>query len=736
MLEALKKYFGYSEFRPLQEETIKTVVAGRDAFLLMPTGGGKSLCYQLPAVLLDGLTVVVSPLIALMKDQVDQLNALGIPATFLNSSLEASETEDRVRKLKRGEYKLLYVAPERLVMTGFLGFLDRLNVRLFAIDEAHCISEWGHDFRAEYRQLSIIKKRWPKVPLIAMTATATKRVEKDILTELGLRDPHRAQASFNRPNLAYTVRPKVKHFKELLDFLKQHKGDSGIIYCFSRNGAEELATALKTEGFRALPYHAGLDQQTRIRNQEKFSRDKVEIICATIAFGMGINKSNVRFVVHYDLPKSLAGYYQETGRAGRDGLPADCLLFFGLGDQTKQIIFIEEKPTEAERVHAREELDRMVAYAQSRICRRVALLGYFHEVFEGVPCGACDNCLVSGSQDMFDATREAQMFLSCMMRVQQSFGAGHIIEILRGSESEKIFNWRHNKLSTYGIGKSHSADEWKWIAAELQRLEYIRPDHNHHSVLRLMPKGADVLKGKTKVSIYYSPKRPKAQREKEGALAAPNESLFQELRELRKRIAEHQSVPPYVVFSDLSLKQMSSIIPLDVPALLKISGVGETKAERYGTEFLTVIRQYANENPNLEPIEPPKMPMIAEMDGATETARVTAKMMRDGLTPKQVAKERDLTLSTVEAHLALAVADGFADLMPRLVSEPRRALLQAAFESIGWEVLKPVMEHLVEKYPENKFEYAELRYVRSYHIAEQKQNGEVDLSAKSSHVTS
>ena len=376
---ALHKYFGYSEFRPLQEEIITTLLQSKDAFVLMPTGGGKSLCYQLPAAVQDGITLVISPLIALMKDQVDQLNAAGISATYLNSSLDPREAEQRISALIQGKYKLLYVAPERLVTSNFLSLLSQLPINLFAVDEAHCISEWGHDFRAEYRQLSILKKKWPTIPVIAMTATATERVQDDILRQLELQAAKVFRASFNRPNLFYSVRPKSNQFSELVHFIKRHKDQAGIVYCLSRDATERLSTALSQEGFRALPYHAGLDQHTRAKNQDKFSRDQVDIICATIAFGMGINKSNVRYVVHYDLPKNVAGYYQETGRAGRDGLPSECMLFFSLSDRAKLLRFIYDMSDEREQVHAKHELDRMVSFAQTEGCRRENLLNYFGE---------------------------------------------------------------------------------------------------------------------------------------------------------------------------------------------------------------------------------------------------------------------------------------------------------------------------------------------------------------------
>jgi ATP-dependent DNA helicase RecQ len=743
MLDTLKKYFGYTSFRPYQEETISALLSGRDAFLLMPTGGGKSLCYQLPALLSEGIGVVVSSLIALMKDQVDQLNALGIPATFINSSLDPSEVEERIRALESKTYKLLYVAPERLNTGGFLKLLGRLKIGFFAIDEAHCISEWGHDFRRDYRDLSLLKKRWPGVPIIAMTATATPRVEEDIIKELGLRNPHRAEASFNRPNLFYSVLPKQAQFSQLVRFLDTRKGQAGIIYCFSKDGTERLATALQQQGFRAVPYHAGLDTTLRTKNQEKFSRDEADIVCATIAFGMGINKSNVRFVVHYDLPKHLAGYYQETGRAGRDGLPADCLLFFGLGDQSKQLYFIDQKESADERAIAVDELNKMVTFAQTRGCRRAQLLAYFKEEFTAIPCGGCDNCnppkkVVPDKTvrephvnpvaapmeitDSYDATRQAQMFLSCMVRVKQNFGSGHIIDILRGSENEKVMQFRHHTLPTYGIGKDYTTKEWRWLCSEFMRLGYIRQDADHYGVLRIEPSGWAVLRNSKSVMLQSPPESSSGSPSRSTqfgststeALPANNESLFQQLRVLRKRIADHENLAPFVIFHDTTLREMAALLPLDEPALLRISGVGESKAKNYGKEFLSAIREAVESNPALGHTEIDRGPGQPEKE-PNQTAYQSGAMLSKGLTLEQVAKERGLTMKTIEEHAAQLIANGNADLFHQLVTKSRHEILHAAFEKIGWHVLKPVLEYLQATQPADfPLDYGDLRLVRAY----------------------
>src|SRR6186713_487634 len=466
LLRTLKQHFGYDSFRPLQAEIIQDALAGRDVFALLPTGGGKSLCFQLPALLRDGLTIVVSPLIALMKDQVDALQAAGVAATFLNSSLAAGESKPRLRGLHNGEYRLLYVAPERLVMSGFLEDLKKWNVSAIAIDEAHCVSEWGHDFRPEYRQISRLRKLLPDVPVMALTATATERVRADIVQHLQLRDPAVFVASFNRPNLTYRVLAKDQPIKQIIDFVRKREDESGIIYCASRATTERTAEALAGRGFSARAYHAGLDAAERSRNQEQFLRDDTHIICATIAFGMGINKPNVRWVIHHDLPKNIEGYYQETGRAGRDGLPGDCLLLFSAGDIAKQTHFLDEITDAQEQSVARAQLRQIVHYAESAGCRRTELLEYFGEKFPLDNCGACDNCLEP--RETYDGTVLAQKFLSCLYRIAQnsSFNVGqnHIIDILVGADTDKMQRWGHDRLTTYGIGKDVPRAQWSAVA--------------------------------------------------------------------------------------------------------------------------------------------------------------------------------------------------------------------------------------------------------------------------------
>ncbi|TVR56156.1 MAG: RecQ family ATP-dependent DNA helicase, partial [Puniceicoccaceae bacterium] len=465
LLQALRRTFGFDGFRPLQLEIMREVLAGRDAFALLPTGGGKSLCYQLPALLRDGLTLVVSPLIALMKDQVDALQAAGVAATFLNSTLGEKEARKRLAGLHRGEYRLLYAAPERLLLENWADNLGKWDIRLIAIDEAHCISEWGHDFRPEYRRLSRLRRLLPEAPVLALTATATERVRADIIGGLRLRDARFFVASFNRPNLTYRVVPKDRPLEQVVAFLRKRSRESGIIYFASRRAAESCAERLSTRGFAAAPYHAGLTPKVREQNQERFLRDEIRIICATIAFGMGVNKPNVRFVIHYDLPKNIEGYYQETGRAGRDGLPSECLLLFSPADAVKQRQFIEEISSAREQEVARAQLRQMIAYAESGECRRTSLLAYFGELREEPRCDACDNCLEP--RDTYDGTIETLKFLSCVYRVGQSrvarTGLNHIVDILLGSQAEKIRSWGHDALSTHGIGADLPRGHWQAV---------------------------------------------------------------------------------------------------------------------------------------------------------------------------------------------------------------------------------------------------------------------------------
>ena len=709
LLPLLKQYFGFTSFRPLQEEIIRDSLAGRDTFALLPTGGGKSLCFQLPALTHAGLTVVVSPLIALMKDQVDALQASGIAATFLNSSLAAGQGRERLRGLHNGEYRLLYVAPERLMLSGFLDDLKRWNVRLIAIDEAHCISEWGHDFRPEYRQISQLREHFPNVPFMALTATATGRVREDIITHLKLHEPKCYVASFNRPNLTYRVLAKNKPYDQLLDFLRARPKESGIVYCMSRKSTESVAANLSEDGVKAKPYHAGLTPKERSSHQELFLRDDVRVVCATIAFGMGINKPNVRFVVHYDLPKNIEGYYQETGRAGRDGLPGECVLLFSAGDMAKQIFFINQMPSRQEQQIASEQLQQMVHYAECASCRRVELLAYFGEEFSAAGCGACDNCLAP--RETFDGTMDAQKFLSCVYRVRQKsgfdFGINQLAEVLTGANTESVRKWQHETVSTYGIGREHSPVKWKVIGRELIRLGLIKEHAEKFNALELTDEGLAVLKHRKPVTLTKPMTAPEPIRHRIGEIAC-DEDLFERLSELRKRLADERSLPPDIIFSDVALRQMARNYPESESDFARISGVGEKKLREFGEVFLNEIALHLATNPRQIFAEESFVVPVAQRSSLGDTARETLRRFRAGASPAEIAASRQLVVGTIYGHLATALEAGEAIDLAQLINAEAQAEIAAAFQRTGWGNIVGARELLGEKY-----DYGLLRIFRA-----------------------
>jgi ATP-dependent DNA helicase RecQ len=589
--QILQQTFGYQKFREYQEQIIDQVVAGNDAFVLMPTGGGKSLCYQIPALLRSGTGIVVSPLISLMKDQVDALVANGVRAACYNSSLKAAEARQVLAQLHAGELDLLYVAPERLLNSGFKKRLQELDIALFAIDEAHCVSQWGHDFRPEYIQLGSLRQQFPKIPMLALTATAEKQTRLDILQRLNLNKPLQVRASFDRPNIRYTLIDKKKPAEQLRQFLSGRQDESGIVYALSRKRVENIAAKLKDEGYKAAAYHAGLNAETRRTVQEQFLRDDIQIVVATVAFGMGIDKPNVRFVVHYDLPKNIESYYQETGRAGRDGLPAEALLLFGYGDIALSRGLIERGGNPEQNRIEIQKLNAMAAFAESGTCRRRALLGYFSEQLEE-DCGNCDICL--DPPEAFDATEDARKALSCVFRVGQRFGIGYVIDVLRGAKTDRIFSLQHEKLSTWGIGKDQNQDHWSHLLRQLIHLGYLEQDMANYSVIKLTEAARPLLRGEMELSL--SRPRVKPQRKKKAPRKIVgleyDEDLFQLLRARRKQIADRDGVPPYVVFGDGSLAEMAATLPANKEDMLSINGVGQTKLERYGSEFIDEIIGY------------------------------------------------------------------------------------------------------------------------------------------------
>ncbi|MDZ4878933.1 MAG: ATP-dependent DNA helicase RecQ [Chroococcidiopsis cubana SAG 39.79] len=691
---ALKHYFGYDSFRPGQKQIVEQALQNRDQLIVMPTGGGKSLCFQLPALLQPGLTVVVSPLIALMQDQVEALRDNGIGATFLNSSLNLHQVRSREQAILSGKTKLLYVAPERLLNEKFLPFLDlireKIGIAAFAIDEAHCVSEWGHDFRPEYRQLKQLRQRYPGVPTLALTATATDRVRQDIIQQLGLSQPSIHIASFNRPNLYYEVQPKQKQsYSQLLQIIRQSEG-SGIVYCLSRRKVDEIAFKLQQDKIAALPYHAGLSDTERAENQTRFIRDDVRVMVATIAFGMGINKPDVRFVIHHDLPRNIEGYYQESGRAGRDGETARCTLFLGYGDIKTIEYLIDQKTDLQEQRIARQQLRQVIDFAEGTDCRRTIVLGYFGERFAG-QCSGCDNCLAP--KPVVDWTIEAMKFLSCVARCKEKFGMNHIIDILRGSKNQKVLQYNHNKLSTYGIGKDKTVEEWRLLGRSLLHQGLLDQTTDGYSVLKLNAASWEVMRRQRTVSIAIDT-TPNLSAQPLEARTAEVEMLFQKLRSLRKEIADEQSVPPYVIFADSTLKLMALQQPQTLTEFAQLSGVTSHKIAQYGKKFLIEIQAYTQTQTQTSNIP-------------TDTEQFTLHLYQQGLSVAEIAQKRDLRPTTIIRHLSDLVEKNQDVDLDRLVNRDRQIKICQALEKLGDISLTPIREYLGEDYS-----YDEIRLVR------------------------
>jgi ATP-dependent DNA helicase RecQ len=707
--KALSHFFGYNEFRHTQLAIINSILRGEDTLAIMPTGGGKSICYQLPAMLLPGITIVVSPLIALMKDQVDALIANGIQAAFLNSSQSQDEQQKVILKAQNGQLKLLYIAPERIPANSsvFFEFLRRLQPSLFAIDEAHCISSWGHDFRPEYLKLSVLKKEFPAVPVVALTASADAVTQKDIALRLTLVDHRLYLSSFNRPNIHYHIRPKKNALGHIIEYIKHHREDCGIIYALSRASTEEIAEKLRSNGIDAAHYHAGMDNNTRSNVQEAFQKDACKVIVATIAFGMGIDKSNVRYVIHHDISKNIEGYYQETGRAGRDGLKSDAILFYSFGDIMKLRGFAQVDDNPQQSAISLRKLQLMQEYAENEGCRRQYLMQYFGEQFPAY-CGSCDYCLSTLEQK--DATVDAQKLLSAIVRTGERYGAHYVVDFLRGSASEKI-NPAHKELKTYGIGKDLKKEEWLWMAQQLYSNHYISKTDDQYATLKITDKGWNILKGEAKLMLVM--KKP------ENEISKPVESaydavLFELLKTLRLSLAQNENVPAYAIVADNSLVELATYLPQSLDEVKQMSGFGDYKVSRYGARFLDVVKKYVSAN-NVEskmhfkkakPVRKEK----SERTTSSSTMEASLNLFNDGMTIDEIATERGLAVSTIESHLTTFVAAGELDIKKLVPSDRLRTILDTVKLSGQYTAAKPIKDLLPADYT-----FGEIRMVLEYY---------------------
>ncbi|NGP87774.1 DNA helicase RecQ [Fodinibius halophilus] len=727
--ETLKNVFGFKEFRPLQEEVIDHVLERKDALVVMPTGGGKSLCYQIPALVFDGLTIVVSPLISLMKDQVEQLREYDISAVQLNSTLSRQDYQHNIDLIKRGEVSLLYLAPETLMMPRTKKLLESLDIDVFAIDEAHCISEWGHDFRPEYRKLAEVRKNFPDAVAIGLTATATPRVQEDIKATLELKETETFIASFNRTNLFVEIQDKHRPLDQVLTFLEQHEDQSGIIYCFSRKQVDELTQELEIENFSVRSYHAGLSERQRSKNQEAFIRDDVDIIVATVAFGMGINKPDVRFVIHHDMPQNIESYYQQIGRAGRDGLQANCLMLFSYSDINKIRYFINQKQGQEKKI-AERHLNALLQFIESNKCRRIPLMEYFGETYSPDNCDMCDNCIGEPKQ-VQDLTVQAQKFLSCVVRTDQYFGATHIANILRGSEAKKIKEHGHDELSTHGIGRELSKKQWKRLAQQLLIQNFLKRDPEYGS-LKIKQAGIELLKGRKTLHGKVKSRKKNTGRGASRTAASANkidydEVLFQQLREKRKELADEADVPPYVIFPDTTLTEMAYYFPQRKKSMRAIHGVGSVKLKKYGAIFGKLVKEYCEEHGIAEKKKRQATTRRSSRSSAGTSGKKrhhkVGRAYNKGKSIKELRAKYDVKLSTILKHLRNYYREGNSlrpEGFPEIsgLDKEEQNIVWQAYKKCGTDLLRPVHEEL-----DGKISYEELKIMRLYYLAQTGKGG-------------